>query len=382
MSLPSLNLNIEDEFPITRNWVYFDHAAVCPLPRRVADAVKNFAEQAATAGSTEYMQWKARLQSCREMAGRIVGCETNEIAFVKSTTHGLMCVANSVDWREGDNLVMFEGEFPANYWPWQNLTRLGVEIYKAPLRKGIPHLADLEDAIDSRTRLATVSFVGYSNGHRINGARFGDICRRHNILSCVDGIQGLGALPVAANDWGIHFLAADGHKWLLGPEGMGLLFCSKVVVGQLNESMTGWCSREGYSNYEDRSLALYPDARRFEEGSHSMMGVHALAAALELLLEVGIETVSQRIRGLAQALAASLRNEGWEILSPQDEQHWSGILMANNSGLDLERLAKLLFSRGIYCARRAGKLRFSPHFYNTLDEVERVVAEIKACAGH
>lgn len=372
-----LSLNIAEEFPITKEWVYFNHAAVCPLPNRVVRAIQTFADQAARVGATEYSQWKARLQQARELSAKIVGCETNEIAFVKNTTHGLMCVANSIDWREGDNLVMFEGEFPANYWPWRNLERLGVEVHLVSLRNGLPDLRDLEEEIDSRTRLATVSLVGYANGYRIDGAEFGEICRRHRILACVDGIQGLGAIPVAAADWGIDFLAADGHKWLLAPEGMGLLFCANQVVNQLNESMTGWCSREGYSDYEDRHLHLYPDARRFEEGSHNMLAAHALAAALELLLEMGIESVADRIKGVTDLLAEGLKRKGWEITSSREGQRWSGILMASKEGVDPERLAKSLFSKHIYIAPRAGKIRFSPHFYNTEDEVQRVIEAIE-----
>ncbi len=377
MNIPSLNMDIPLEFPITQNWVYFNHAAVAPLPQRVVQAINAFAQQAATAGATEYLDWKAQLQKTRELGARLIGCETEEVAFVKSTTHGLMCIANSIDWREGDNVVVFEGEFPANYWPWKNLEYYGVEQIVVPLRDGRPDLKDFANAIDARTRLAAISLVGYANGYRIDGAAFGEICKRNNILSCVDGIQGLGAIPVAAKEWGIDFLSADGHKWLLAPEGMGLLYCNKDIVGQMNELMTGWCSREGYSNYEDRALPLYPDARRFEEGSHNMLGAHALGAALSLLLEYGISNVSARIHALTSLLAEELQRLGWTIDSPLDEQHFSGILMARKDGIDCETLVKKLFAKNIYVVARTGKIRFSPHFYNSEEEVHRIIEALR-----
>jgi len=312
---------LEREFPITREWAYFNHAAVAPLPARVAASVRAFAEEASQKGATNYAAWKACLNETRKLGSLLVGCEPNEIAFVKNTTHGLMCVANSLDWREGDNVVSFDGEFPANYWPWRNLERLGVQLRLASLRNGLPCWEDLEEICDSRTRLAAVSFVGYANGCRLDGSRLGEICRRRGILSCVDAIQGIGAIPFDAHSWGLDFVSADSHKWMLGPEGIGLLFCSKRVIDQLNNSMTGWCSHRNYSDYEDTRPRLWPDARRFEEGSHNMMSVHALNASLNLLLEVGIGQVSARLQALTDRLVDSLKRDHWEVVSRADREN-------------------------------------------------------------
>jgi len=377
----SLRLDREREFPIVRQWVYFNHAAVAPLPARAAQAIRAFADQAAAHGATDYDSWKAAFQRCRELAARLIGCETNEVAFVKSTTHGLLCVANSIDWRAGDNLVTFAGEFPANVWPWKNLARLGVERRVAPLRNEEPSLSDLEALMDSRTRLAAVSFVSYSTGFRTDGARFAELCRRRGVLSCLDAIQGLGAVPVEANQWGLDFLSADGHKWLLGPEGHGPLFCSSRVIDQLNESMTGWCGRDGYSDYENHDLPLFRDARRFEEGSHNMLCARALEAALGLLLEVGMETVARRIREVTDYLVERLRQAGWRIHSSRAEGEWSGIVSATKPGVDPQALASRLMERRIFASARVGRLRFSPHFYNTMEEVDRAIAELRACGG-
>jgi cysteine desulfurase/selenocysteine lyase len=377
VDLPPLDLDLDREFPVRREWIYFNHAAVCPLPERVRKAICDFAAQAATAGATKYEEWLAQLEKTRRLAARLIGCQTNEVAFVKNTTHGLLCVANSIDWREGDNLVTFDEEFPANVWPWKNLERLGVERRVAPVRDGRPSLDDLEALIDSRTRLAAVSLVGYASGFRIDGSRLGEICQRHGILSCLDGIQGLGATPVDVEAWGVDFLSADGHKWLLAPEGAGLLYCSRRVVDQLNESMTGWISRAGYSDYENHSLELWPDARRFEEGSHNMLCAHALGAALGLLHEVGIATVSSRIRALTDRLVEGLEAGGWTIHSDRAGENGSGIVMASKEGLDPKGAEQRLMERNIYVAARAGRLRFSPHFYNTPEEIDRLLEALR-----
>lgn len=375
--LPPLPFDPDAEFPIRANWVYANHASVSPLPRRVACAMRRFADAAEAQGATQYDRWKEQLEKTRALAARLIGCRPHEVAYVKSTTHGLMCAANSLDWREGDNVALFGHEFPANYWPWKNLERLGVETRIVPLRPEGPALDDLEARMDGRTRLAAVSFVGYANGFRIDGARFGDLCRRRGVLACLDGIQGLGAVAVRAGEWGIDFLSADGHKWLLGPEGYGFLYCSDRVIDQLNNSMTGWCSRQIAGDYENYEAPLYPDARRFEEGSHNMICAHALGAAADLLLEAGMQTVEERILGLIERLAGGLRAIGWETFEPARRENRSGILMASKPGASPARAAAHLNRAGIFAAARGGKLRFSPHFYNDEDEMDRIVEALR-----
>ncbi|MCX7015652.1 MAG: aminotransferase class V-fold PLP-dependent enzyme [Candidatus Sumerlaeota bacterium] len=372
--MSDLSLNLDREFPIRREWVYMNHAGVCPLPARVAEAIRLFADQAAAAGATRYADWKATLQRARERAAGLLGCEANEVAFVKNTTHGLLCVANSIDWRAGDNVVTFEGEFPANFWPWKNLERLGVERRAAPWRPdGRASLQDLEALMDSRTRLAAASWVSYANGFRLDGAAFGALCRRRGVLSCFDGIQGLGAAPANVAEWGIDFLSADGHKWLLAPEGFGVLYCSNRAVGQLNDAMTGWCSRAGYGDYEDHSLPLHGDARRFEEGSHNMLGAHAFDAAMGLFHEVGMDAIAARIRAVTNYLVERLRRAGWAIHSPRGEGEWSGIVSVSKADVDPQAVVKRLFERRVVAAARVGRVRFSPHFYNTEDEADRAM---------
>ncbi len=375
--LPPICIDIDKEFPIRKEWVYLNHAAYSPTPARTAAAVKRFLDDSANNGCGNYGDWKAALANARKLSGQLLGCEANDVGFIKNTNHGLLCVANSINWREGDNVVIFEGEFPANVHPWRNLASLGVETKMVPMRDGWPVLEDMEAAIDSRTRLAAISWVGFVNGFRVDCAEFGAICRRKKILSCVDGIQGLGGLPCDVTDWDIDFFASGGHKWLMCMEGMGVLYCAKRTIEQMNDTMTGWCSREGYSNYDEFAQPVLPDARRFEEGSWCMILAHSCEASIGMHLEVGIENAAKRIRALTDRAAEGLQRDGWIIHVPRNDENWSGIVTASKSGLDPTPVADRLLDRKINIAARSGRIRFAPHYYNTFDDIDQTLEALR-----
>ena len=291
-----------------------------------------------------------------------------------------MCfAANGIDWRPRDNVVLNDLEFPSNVYPWLNLSRLGVETRMVESVDGRLPVESIEKRIDSKTRAVSISHVEYGNGFRNDIAAIGALCREKRIVFVVDAIQSLGQTPVDVEEMSIDILTADGHKWLLSSEGIGIFYCAPHLTERLRLYEVGWNSVVDAGNYDAYDPTPAPTARRFECGSHNTLGVHALGASLDLLLEVGIDTVQGRLRLLTDRLVAALRDAGYRVLSPRGESEWSGIVTFNSPVHETEALHRTLRSHQIIGARRGGGIRISPHFYNTEEEVLRVVA---ALPGH
>lgn len=372
--------NVEwlEEFPILERIVFLNHAAVSPLPARAARALLTYAEEACQNGAVAWPRWAARAKQARQRAAQLLGSQPDEIAFVRSTTHGIMCIAQSLRWRPGDNVLIGEHEFPANVYPWKNLAERGVAVRTVPERPD--HRFSVDDfaaRIDAHTRLIAVSLVQYSTGYRMPVERLAELCRERGILLCIDGIQGVGAMPVDVKAIGCDFLAADGHKWMLGPEGAGYLYVNQERIGLFNESMTGWMTRVRSWDYEDTTQPVVNSAKRFEEGAYNMPGIQALDASVSLLLEVGPAEVFRRIEALNARLDEGLRKRGYEVVSPRGEGERSGILVFRREGLDPAECVKRLEEREIYVTARRGWVRVSPHFYNQPEQIDRLLAALK-----
>ncbi len=368
------------EFPVTEKFVYLDHAGIAPLSRRVEGAVTAFVREAARSGAFAYPAWSSRVVDIRKRCAELVSAECDEIAFVKSTSHGLSLVAGGLDWREGDNVVVYEKEFPSNLYPWMHLEERGVTVRKLRAREGRIEPEDIETAIDGRTRVLAVSSVQFTNGFRMDLVRAGEVCRRRGVLLCVDAIQSLGVIPVDVKTYGIDFLAADAHKWLLGPEGIGIFYCRKDLARRMDPALVGWKSVDNEFCFEEPSFSLKNNALRFEEGSLNLMGIMGLGAAVDLLSEVGIRNIEERVLGLGEGIIGEADRRGWKILTPREKRaRGGGITMAGS--FDANVLSAALRRRGIMVNVRAGGLRISPHFYNTEDEIDTCFGEIdKICS--
>ena len=232
--------HLREQFPVTRKYAFLNHAAVSPIPTQAAKAMRSFIADAHENGDANSAEWDRRADAVRGLAARLIRADASEIAFVKNTTEGLCHVANGLRWRDGDNLVITNVEFPANVYPWLNLERRGVEVRWAKEVEGRIPFEAVEGLIDSRTRLVSISFVEFLSGFRNDLARIGELCGRKGLLFAVDAIQGLGALQLSVHDAGIHFLSADGHKWLMAPEGAGIFFCAKNALDQIDVTEAGW----------------------------------------------------------------------------------------------------------------------------------------------
>lgn len=370
-----MTTGIRHEFPVTDRCVYFDHAGVAPVSRRVADAVAAFIADARDFGRLHYGAWEARAEAVRASAARLVGAGTDEIAFVASTSDGLSAIATAVDWRPGDTVVAVDGEFPANVYPWWALERLGVTTRLAAPVDGRLTVDAIAGLVDDSTRVVSVSAVDFATGQRRPLAAIGELCRRRGILFCVDAIQALGALRIDVERDAIDALAADGHKWLCAPEGCGLLYVSRRWLDRLVPQRIGWKSVVDASRYLPYHFELKPDAQKFECGSLNFLAIHALGAAVDLAFEVGVDVIEERLLALTSRLRAALAERGVAVLSPSDASERSGITTVRTNEAP-EAVVRRLRADGVLASPRGGGVRLSPHFYCDENDVARCLAAL------
>jgi cysteine desulfurase/selenocysteine lyase len=369
-------------FPVTKNVVYFNHAALGPLSVRAYEAMERFARDQRDFGALHWREWYAEYVHLRAAAARLIGAEPGEIAILKNTSEGLSFVAEGFRWERGDNVVTTDLEFPSNSTPWRKLDRRGVDVRVVHSRDGAFTVDDVDRCIDSRTRIVTVSAVAFHNGFAADLEAIGDLCARRNVLFCVDAIQSVGVLPMDVRRAKIAFLAADGHKWMCASEGAAIFFVAAEHRDKLEVLENGWTNIERRGKFIDCPIDLMPDARRFEAGSLNSSGIYGLRAAIELLLEIGINDIAEETTRIAALLANRLDGIGWRVATPRPIR--SGIVGAipPSEEPSLLKWHRLLEENGIVCAPREGMLRFSPHFYNVESEVDRVIDVLRGSAGH
>lgn len=367
------------EFPLDPGLCHLNHAAVGPWPRRTVEAVTRFAETNGRVGSEPYPEWLAVEQRLRERLARLIGASSAaDIALAKSTSEALSLVAYGLDWRPGDNIVGIAEEFPSNRIVWESLASRGVTWRGLALSGSADPEADLFALCDGGTRLIAVSWVQYARGLRLDLAGIGDFCRARGILFCVDAIQGLGALPFDVGEIGADFVAADGHKWMLGPEGLALLYVRPALRDRLTLHEFGWNMVEHRGDYDRTDWAPAQDARRFECGSPNFLGIHALEASLSLLEEVGPDRVAADLGERVDHLVGLIDARGLELLSTREPERRAGIVTFRAAGVDSAWLHRALMARRVLCAQRGGGIRFSPHFYTPVAVIDRAMDTVAA----
>ena len=367
----------DEEFPVTRECVYLNHAGVGPLSQRAATRMAMMAETVSRSGDRLWPDRMEEADRVRGLAARLLGArESHEVAFVENTSTALSLVAEGLDWQPGDNVVGAALEFPSNVYPWMGLASRGVEYRQVEERDGRIDPGEILARLDSRTRMLALSWVQYASGFRSDLARLGRACRERGILFVVDVIQGLGALPLDVEADFVDVAAASAHKWLLGPEGIALLYVSDRVVERLRPARAGWRSMRDPFQWTAYDLTWNQGARRFESGTLNAYGIVALGGSLEVLLKVGVEEIEPRVLALADLAARGLKDLGFSVVSSRRRGETSGIVTAVPPGRNAQDLIKPLDQRGIVVAARAGRLRIAPHFYNTADEIERCLTEL------
>jgi cysteine desulfurase/selenocysteine lyase len=384
------------EFPICRSVIYLNYAGVSPWPRRTAEAIKRFAEENVTLGPIHYDQWSRREAQLRDRLRDLIHApSSDDIALLKNTSEALSVVAHGLDWRPGDNVVTSNQEFPSNRIVWQSLGELGVELREAAIDRTSDPEGALFSLCDEKTRLLTISSVQYATGLRMDLERIGKFCQGHGILFCIDAIQSLGALRMDVQAIRADAVAADAHKWMMGPEGVALFYTRPALRERLRLHQYGWHMVEAAGDFDRRDWSVARGARRFECGSPNMLGIHGLNASLELLFEIGIAEVEQLILSNTRHLIEMIqRSRHLELLSSAHERHLSGIVTfrrirtsratgspTSETGMidrDGTALLRALRDRGVYAAWRGGGIRFSPHFFTPLCDLERAVEIVES----
>ena len=358
------------QFPIVERYVFMNHAAISPLSLRVVNAVESLLREFSHYGPDFYPKWVKRINQVRHLFAELIHAKPDEIAFVGNTSEGLSAVAAGLEWKRGEGVLIPKPDFPANIYPWLNLKRRGIEVHFFERREGRFGVEDVEKALRPGIRLLSVSTVDFATGFLCDLEQLGDLCRRKGLLFCVDAIQSLGLIPMDVKKHGIHFLASGGHKWLLSAMGCGGLFISRDVNRLVHPERVGWKTVVQEEEFFQLKFDPKPDALRFEPGTMNVVGIYALGAALEFLMEVGVERAYAHVLALNDLLYQGLRERMIPIATPMGSNERSGILSFVPAP-EAKTLYSFFMNEGIRISLRNHMIRLSPHFYNNEQDVER-----------
>lgn len=363
------------EFPICARTIYCAHAADAPLPRRVAEAMKESIERASI-DARQYEHELERIEQTRTLVAQLLGAETEEIAFTGPTASGLNTVANGLDWKPGDEVVCYLDDYPANVYPWLALERQGVKpVVLETERIGEITPEIVERALTKRTKLVALASANYCSGFRIDLEAIGSLCAEHGVLFSVDAIQTLGVSPIPLQH--VDFLSAGAQKWMLGPSGAGILYVKKSRHDRLRPPIIGGWNVVSPNFIAQREVKFETGGRKFEPGAYTHSVLAGLRAAVELLLEAGATEISKRISNLNQSLRDELARAGFEFLSPSDNKRRCGILTFRHPRVSSNALWEAAMKNDIVISLRFDRanrswLRVSPHFYNTSSEIKKI----------
>jgi len=380
MTLTELFANEElrrREFPVARGKIFLAHAGVCPLPRRVAQAIADCAQRG-TADDQETLVFPSRLNEGRKLAAQLLHCQPEEIAFVGPTSLALSFVAAGLNFRKGGNILIYHDDYPSNVYPWMALADQGLEVRLLNTRGlGVIHPRDVVGQVDENTRLVALASCHFISGHRLEHSVIGKFLRERGILFCLDAIQTLGAFSTTVEY--VDFLAADAHKWLLGPCGAGVLYVRREVQDRLNPPIYGWHNVQNPNFVAQEKIVFRNGATKYEAGTHNLVGLAGLMAAMELALEIGVENIAGELLRKRTWLVPALQSKGFTVLNAEAKpENAGGIVSFFQPGKDLVALDRKLADAGVVASLRtdrAGKkyIRLSPHYYNTDAELRRVL---------
>jgi len=366
----------QNEFPVTKDKIFLGHAAVCPLPHRVAEAIANFAHRCTTNDQETILP--ALVEDARKLGARLLNCQADEIAFVGPTSIGLSYVASGLKFRKGDNVLIYFDDYPSNVYPWMALAEQGVEVRLLNTRElGVIRTRDVMGQVDENTRLVALASCHFVSGYRIDISAIGKYLRERKILFCLDAIQTVGAFPTPVEY--VDFLAADSHKWMLGPCGTGLFYVRREVQEKLNPPIYGWHNVRCQNFVAQEQITYRGGSKKFEAGSHNLIGISGLIAAMELILEVGVDKIATELLRKRAFLVKALQAKGFTVLQADaPAENASGIVTFQKPGEDLTALNEKLLAANIIPSLRTDRkgqryIRLSPHFYNTDFELQRVL---------
>jgi cysteine desulfurase / selenocysteine lyase len=363
---------IKKEFPIKKEMIYFNNASIGPMSYRVISRINEFLNDVRDHGRVHYPEWCQYADTViKQDIGTLIGADSNEIAFVKNTTEGILIVSNGLDWRPDDNVIIADIEYPSNVYCWMNLERRGVKIKWVKNKAGRILVKDIANLIDKNTRLISLSAVQFSNGFRFDLEELSHLCTKKNVLLNLDGIQYVGVIRMDLKKYHVDFLSVGGHKWLLGPIGTGFFYCNRKSMDHIHPQNVGYHSVDKSEDHMDYELVFRPNAGRFEEALVNFPGIWGLHEAVKMFLEIGTDNVEKYILELVSHAAEGLKAKGYEIISPFAEKERSGNLSFRHPVISSDELYEKLIKSNVNVAIRAGNLRMSPSIYNDHEEVDR-----------
>jgi selenocysteine lyase/cysteine desulfurase len=365
------------EFPVVEKKIFLAHAGVCPLPRRVSEAVSAYMREAMT-GDQERFVYPEILTEGRKMVSGFLKCQPEEVAFVGPTSLALSFIASGLKFRRGDNILIYFDDYPSNVYPWMALAEQGVQVRLMNTKTlGTIRPIDVLGQVDENTRLVALASCHFISGWRIDIPKIGKSLRERGILFCVDAIQTLGAFPTTVEY--IDFLAGDAHKWLLGPCGAGLMYVRRELQEKLSPPIYGWHNVNNPNFVAQEQIAFRNDSRKYEAGTHNLVGLVGLLTALKLILEVGVENIGQELLRKRSLLVSAVQSKGYTVLSADaSPESGSGIVSFFRPGSDLSALNQKLADANIITSLRVDRtgqnyLRLSPHFYITDEDLNRLL---------
>ena len=365
-------------FPITNRAIYLNHAAVSPLPIPTVEAIDSQLKDVRDNGSINFRSWIAVKERARSLLAELLGARPDQVAFMRNTSDSLSTVANGLDWQMGQNVVTFRREFPANIYPWLRLRDIfGVEVRMCEERDGRVDMEELENLVDENTRVIAISYVQYASGFRANLERLGRLARKRDALLVVDVIQSLGVLPLNVEAELIDVAAGASHKWLLGPEGVGYLCLSDRARERLQPTLVGWTSVPNPEDYNNFDQEWNTGTLAWETGTGPAALIHGLNASLELLKANGTERIAAYLETLTDYLCENLRSRNYPVISARDLGQKSQIVcIQHRGGASAMQLYSQLKRNNIITAPRGDRLRIAPHFYNSFDEIDKLVSAL------
>ncbi|MBF0621797.1 MAG: aminotransferase class V-fold PLP-dependent enzyme [Magnetococcales bacterium] len=370
------------EFPHEKGLIYLNHAGVGPIPTRSANRMKALADTMATVGAFRYPEtFGSQWDEARHRTARLINADMESVAFIPNTSSGLSYIAIGMDWKKGDSIVTTDQEFPSNSLIWQDqISRHGAKVHRVPSGlNGRVSAEKLLERVDQSTRIIAVSSIQFGSGAGIDLEILSEALQDTDTLLVVDAIQSLGVLPMDVKRLKVDAVVADGHKWLLGPEGCGLFYLSDKARAQIQSRVLGWHSLANAGEYNRTCYDIRDDMKRFEPGTPNVIGAVAMGESINLLLEVGLASIRDRVRGMTGYLAEALLKMGCTIHTPmeQDGKPSAGIVVFSHPDYDMNVLSSLLMKQGIYHAKRGPGLRLSPHFYLNGADIEQAITDIQ-----
>lgn len=363
-------------FAVAQQYTYLNHASRGPISPPAREAMDRIIDDALTVHPDQIPGMARDFDEARQSIADLIGAPKKSIAFVPNTSTGIALAAGTLPIAEGDNVIGAHGEFPSNIFPWLNLTRRGVDVRLLEQRPGGITADQVREAMDERTRVVALSWIGFSDGARIDVPAIADLCASTGAFLVLDAIQGIGAIRAELE--GVHFLVCGSGKWTLVPQGGGFVYIDPDLIETLHPDRVGWLSvasnadMTDFSSLTDYRFDLVDDARRVETGSNSLLVQTALGASCAYLHALGPEAIEKRIVRLCDTLIEGLQGKGIEIATPIFEGRRSGIVSFPMP--DAPAVAERLIEHGVIVSAREGKIRTGIHFYNNENDIDRLLA--------